>query len=170
VCKKICYSTGPYIKWFLTKLGPEGLHNMLAAYEDKTAEAVCTFAYVEDENSEVKLFRGITEGTIGKWSIKRSLHPPYPLPLKLHLNHYKNSLKAKKIIENSFRMNHQLTSFYSKFKFQLSQEAVAILDGIQSSCQLVMIRLTQSCPRTSKMEYLIGQGGFNCSRNILTRI
>lgn len=58
-------STGPYIKWFLTKLGPEGLHKMLAGYEDKSAKAVCTFAYAENENSEVILFRGITEGTIG---------------------------------------------------------------------------------------------------------
>ncbi|KAG8532010.1 uncharacterized protein KY384_003646 [Bacidia gigantensis] len=32
---------GPYIKWFLQALGHEGLNNMLLAYPDKSAEAVC---------------------------------------------------------------------------------------------------------------------------------
>lgn len=36
---------GPYIKWFLEKLKPEGLHQMLKGFEDKSAQAVCTFAY-----------------------------------------------------------------------------------------------------------------------------
>ncbi|XP_056631926.1 inosine triphosphate pyrophosphatase [Diorhabda sublineata] len=56
---------GPYIKWFLEKLGPEGLHQMLHGFDDKSAKAVCTFAYhpggAEDE---VILFQGITNGTI----------------------------------------------------------------------------------------------------------
>lgn len=55
---------GPYIKWFLDKLGPEGLHKLLAGWEDKSAKAVCTLAYAEDENSEVLLFRGETNGKI----------------------------------------------------------------------------------------------------------
>lgn len=55
---------GPYIKWFLDKLGPEGLHLMLAGFEDKSAEAVCTFAYSPGEGGEVKLFQGRTKGTI----------------------------------------------------------------------------------------------------------
>lgn len=55
---------GPYIKWFLEKLGPEGLHKLLAGFEDKTAQAICTFAYSKGENSEVILFQGITHGTI----------------------------------------------------------------------------------------------------------
>ncbi|KAH0595146.1 hypothetical protein MHUMG1_06895 [Metarhizium humberi] len=32
---------GPYIKWFLAGIGHEGLNNLLAAYADKSAEAVC---------------------------------------------------------------------------------------------------------------------------------
>uniref|UniRef100_A0A6B0UZC5 XTP/dITP diphosphatase n=1 Tax=Ixodes ricinus TaxID=34613 RepID=A0A6B0UZC5_IXORI len=43
---------GPYIKWFLTKLGPEGLHRLLAGFEDKSAYALCTFAYSEGPDSE----------------------------------------------------------------------------------------------------------------------
>ncbi|KAK9739214.1 Ham1 family [Popillia japonica] len=30
---------GPYIKWFLNSVGPEGLHKMLLGYNDKSAEA-----------------------------------------------------------------------------------------------------------------------------------
>ena len=36
---------GPYIKWFLQKMGHEGLNRMLEGFEDKTAYAQCTFAY-----------------------------------------------------------------------------------------------------------------------------
>lgn len=55
---------GPYIKFFLEKLGTEGLHRLLAGHEDKSAQAICTFAFARDENSEVILFQGITHGTI----------------------------------------------------------------------------------------------------------
>lgn len=55
---------GPYIKWFLEKLQPEGLHRMLSGWEDKSARAVCTFAYCESSVAEPKIFQGITEGTI----------------------------------------------------------------------------------------------------------
>ena len=36
---------GAYVKWFLKKVGLEGLNNMLAAYEDKRAYALCSFAF-----------------------------------------------------------------------------------------------------------------------------
>lgn len=56
---------GPYIKWFLEKLGPDGLYNLLAGYEDKTGQAICTLAYHPgEENDEIVLFQGITEGRI----------------------------------------------------------------------------------------------------------
>ncbi|XP_030749643.1 inosine triphosphate pyrophosphatase [Sitophilus oryzae] len=56
---------GPYIKWFLEKLGADGLYTMLAGFDDKTAEAVCTFGYYSgQENAEVILFQGRTQGTI----------------------------------------------------------------------------------------------------------
>lgn len=56
---------GPYIKWFLEKLGPEGLVSMLTAWEDKSAEAVCTFAYSSgNPDEDVILFEGRTNGTI----------------------------------------------------------------------------------------------------------
>jgi len=55
---------GPYIKWFLKGIGAAGLPKMLVGFEDKSAYAMATFAYLEDSSHEVKLFKGITEGTI----------------------------------------------------------------------------------------------------------
>lgn len=56
---------GPYIKWFLEKLKPEGLHQLLAGFEDKSAYALCTFALSSGDASEpVRLFRGRTSGQI----------------------------------------------------------------------------------------------------------
>jgi len=54
---------GPYVKWFLKALGPTGLYRMLNGFEDKTAMAVCTIAYV-NEQGEVNVFSGETNGTI----------------------------------------------------------------------------------------------------------
>ncbi|KIW16913.1 inosine triphosphate pyrophosphatase [Exophiala spinifera] len=55
---------GPYIKHFLGALGHDGLNNMLAAYEDKTAFAVCTFAYCAGPGQEPILFQGRTKGKV----------------------------------------------------------------------------------------------------------
>ena len=45
-------------KWFLEALGHEGLNNLLCAYEDKSAQAVCTFAFCKGPGEEVLLFEG----------------------------------------------------------------------------------------------------------------
>eukprot|EP00516_Mucochytrium_quahogii_P002947 CAMPEP_0203759986 /NCGR_PEP_ID=MMETSP0098-20131031/13358_1 /ASSEMBLY_ACC=CAM_ASM_000208 /TAXON_ID=96639 /ORGANISM=" , Strain NY0313808BC1" /LENGTH=184 /DNA_ID=CAMNT_0050653365 /DNA_START=122 /DNA_END=676 /DNA_ORIENTATION=- len=55
---------GVYIKWFLEKTGHQGLNNLLAAYEDKSAYAQCIFAYTDGPSSEVKTFVGRTPGRI----------------------------------------------------------------------------------------------------------
>lgn len=56
---------GPYIKWFLEKLGPDGLFTLLAGFEDKSAQAVCTFAFHSgEEGADVVLFQGRTDGEI----------------------------------------------------------------------------------------------------------
>ncbi|KAL8772568.1 MAG: hypothetical protein Q9209_002229 [Squamulea sp. 1 TL-2023] len=55
---------GPYIKWFLEALGHEGLNNLLAAYEDRSAEAICTFAYCEGPGHEPLIFEGRVQGKI----------------------------------------------------------------------------------------------------------
>ncbi|NP_001040500.1 inosine triphosphatase isoform X1 [Bombyx mori] len=60
----LCGLPGPYIKWFLDKLKPEGLPRLLAGWEDKSAVAVCTFAYCSGEKDNVILFQGRTKGII----------------------------------------------------------------------------------------------------------
>lgn len=55
---------GPYIKWFVESVGVENLPRLLAGFEDKSAQTVCTFAFTEGPGKEVKLFQGITEGKI----------------------------------------------------------------------------------------------------------
>eukprot|EP00158_Paraphelidium_tribonemae_P005492 Partr_v1_DN27371_c3_g1_i3_m46270 putative Pyrophosphatase that hydrolyzes non-canonical purine nucleotides such as inosine triphosphate (ITP), deoxyinosine triphosphate (dITP) or xanthosine 5'-triphosphate (XTP) to their respective monophosphate derivatives. The enzyme does not distinguish between the deoxy- and ribose forms. Probably excludes non-canonical purines from RNA and DNA precursor pools, thus preventing their incorporation into RNA and DNA and avoiding chromosomal lesions (By similari len=54
---------GPYIKWFLEKLGHEGLNNMLAAYEDKSAYALCIVA-LSPPGQTSYVFEGRTDGKI----------------------------------------------------------------------------------------------------------
>merc|ERR1712046_70388 len=65
----LCFSAlgdlpGVYIKWFLDKLKPEGLHKMLHGFEDKSGKAVCTFALMGSEDKDAKLFQGICPGSI----------------------------------------------------------------------------------------------------------
>jgi inosine triphosphate pyrophosphatase len=55
---------GPYIKWFLDKLGPSGLYRLLEGWEDKGATALCTIAYCPSPGAEVLLFPGEVEGDV----------------------------------------------------------------------------------------------------------
>ncbi|KAM9683000.1 inosine triphosphate pyrophosphatase isoform 2-T2 [Dama dama] len=56
---------GPYIKWFLEKLKPEGLYQLLEGFQDKSAYALCTFAFsTGDPNEPIRLFKGRTMGRI----------------------------------------------------------------------------------------------------------
>eukprot|EP00267_Zea_mays_P051532 XP_020404493.1 inosine triphosphate pyrophosphatase [Zea mays] len=55
---------GPYIKWFLEKIGHEGLNNLLKAYEDKSAFAMCIFSLALGPGEEPITFVGKTVGKI----------------------------------------------------------------------------------------------------------
>jgi inosine triphosphate pyrophosphatase len=55
---------GVYIKWFLEKLGHDGLNKLLAGFDDKTATAQCIFAFSEGPGDEPRLFVGRTHGRI----------------------------------------------------------------------------------------------------------
>jgi len=55
---------GPYIKWFQDSLKSEGLYNILAAYEDKRATAVCTLAFCPAPHADPVLFTGECHGRI----------------------------------------------------------------------------------------------------------
>ena len=55
---------GVYIKWFLEKLGLDGLNRMLAGFESKRAYAQCVFAFAEGPGAEPSVFVGRTQGRI----------------------------------------------------------------------------------------------------------
>ncbi|KAH9909817.1 inosine triphosphate pyrophosphatase-like protein [Xylariomycetidae sp. FL2044] len=55
---------GPYIKWFMKSIGHEGLNNLLAAYDDKSAQAVATFGFSKGPGHPALLFQGRTDGKI----------------------------------------------------------------------------------------------------------
>ncbi|PCG88906.1 Ham1-like protein [Penicillium occitanis (nom. inval.)] len=55
---------GPYIKSFLEALGHEGLNRMLDSFDDRSAEAVCTFAFSNGPGEEPLIFQGRTLGKI----------------------------------------------------------------------------------------------------------
>ncbi|CAN1278744.1 Inosine triphosphate pyrophosphatase [Linum perenne] len=55
---------GPYIKWFLQKIGHQGLNNLLMAYEDKSAYALCAFSFALGPDVEPITFVGKTSGKI----------------------------------------------------------------------------------------------------------
>jgi inosine/xanthosine triphosphate pyrophosphatase family protein len=51
----------PYSKWFMKSLGVQQFHKLLAGFEDKGAQAVCTFAYSEGPGHEPIIFQGRTK-------------------------------------------------------------------------------------------------------------
>lgn len=55
---------GPYIKWFVESIGLDGLNKILYKYDDKSADAICTFGFCEGPGKDVILFQGRTEGNI----------------------------------------------------------------------------------------------------------
>ncbi|PPR89824.1 hypothetical protein GOBAR_AA30863 [Gossypium barbadense] len=58
----LCFNAlkGPYVKWFLQKIGHEGLNNLLMAYEDKSAYALCAFSFALGPDVEPVTFLGKT--------------------------------------------------------------------------------------------------------------
>lgn len=55
---------GVYIKWFLDKLGHDGLNKLLYGFEDKTAHSQCSLAYKKSQDDEIKIFIGQCQGEI----------------------------------------------------------------------------------------------------------
>lgn len=48
----------------MLSLGPLELHKMLAGFDDKSAQAVCTFGYCEGPGHEPITFQGRTDGKL----------------------------------------------------------------------------------------------------------
>jgi hypothetical protein len=51
-------------KWFMLAIGPLQLHKLLEGFEDKSAQAVCTFGYSAGPGHEPVLFQGRTDGKL----------------------------------------------------------------------------------------------------------
>jgi Xanthosine triphosphate pyrophosphatase len=56
-------------KPFMESLGHEGLNKMLDGFEDRTAEAVCTFAFCRGPGAEPMLFQGRTQVSQLHWTL-----------------------------------------------------------------------------------------------------
>merc|ERR1712130_367759 len=50
--------------WFLAKVGLDGLNKMLAAFDDKRAYALCSFAFPPGPSADPIVFVGRTDGII----------------------------------------------------------------------------------------------------------
>jgi inosine triphosphate pyrophosphatase len=55
---------GVYIKWFLDRLGHEGLNRLLVGWDDKGATAQCIFAFSAGPGAPPRLFHGAVPGRI----------------------------------------------------------------------------------------------------------
>ncbi|KAL4893138.1 inosine triphosphate pyrophosphatase-like protein [Aspergillus ambiguus] len=55
---------GPYIKYFFEALGNTGLNRLLDGFDDRTADAVCTFAYSTGPGTQPVIFQGRITGKI----------------------------------------------------------------------------------------------------------
>lgn len=55
---------GPYIKWFLNKMGNDKLFELIKQYDDPGAQAICTYCFME--NDEPTIIQGIVNGKIVK--------------------------------------------------------------------------------------------------------
>ena len=109
---------GPYIKWFLDKIGPEGLYRLLTDWEDKTAQAICTIGYWDGH--EVHLFQGIIEGTIVP---PRGPEGAYGFDYVLQPNGYDRTL-AELGLEIKNKISHRAQAVVKLRDYILQREAV----------------------------------------------
>ncbi|KAI9591972.1 inosine triphosphate pyrophosphatase [Syncephalis fuscata] len=97
---------GPYIKWFMDKIGHDGLNRMLTGFEDKTAYALCTIAYCTGPNEEPVSSRGRVVPARGPANFGwdpifepagfNQTFAEMPLATKLEISHRTRALHAMK--------------------------------------------------------------------------
>eukprot|EP00842_Homolaphlyctis_polyrhiza_P003769 jgi/Hompol1/4393/HPOL_007082-RA len=114
---------GPYIRWFLSAVGPTGLHTMLAGFDNKRASALCTFAYCEP-GSEPVLFEGRTYG-----SIVSPRGPPESFgwdpvfqPDGFDQTYAEMSLELKNTISHRFKALEKVKAFLAERQQQQQQQ------------------------------------------------
>lgn len=104
---------GPYVKWFLEKLGPTGLHKMLLGFDDKSAYAQCIFAFFDGSSmTDPILFDGRCPGTIVE--PRGPTHfgwDPIFLPEESNLTYAEMESSAKQAISHRGRAFRQLKDY-----------------------------------------------------------
>lgn len=103
----------------MDKLGTAKLYKLLDGFEDKSAQAVCTLAFMRNENSEVILFKGITDGTIVEprgppdfgWD-------PNFQPLGYEKTYAEMSKQMKNQISHRFRAVDKLKNYFDDDKLE----------------------------------------------------
>ena len=99
----------------MDKLGPEGLFKLLAGWEDKSAQAVCTFAYMGGENEDVILFQGKTEGDIVKPRGSRDFGwDPCFQPKGFDKTYGELSSEVKNTISHRYRALDKLRDYFNE--------------------------------------------------------
>lgn len=68
-CKALGGLPGPYIKWFMQALTPEGFCNLMKQYKDKSAMAISTIGLFD--GNEFHMFEGKVKGRIADRPIRK---------------------------------------------------------------------------------------------------
>jgi inosine triphosphate pyrophosphatase len=107
---------GPYIKWFLDKCGHDGLNNLLAAYEDKSAYAQTVVAFCKGPGHEPVVFDGRTTGTIvpPRGPLEFGWDPVFE-PEGTGRTYAEMSKSEKDAISHRGRAFNQLRDYFRKF-------------------------------------------------------
>ena len=106
---------GPYIKWFMKKIGLVGLNKLLLGYADKTIEAKCIFAYQESRDSQIHYFTGITKGTLvePRGNMNFGWDPVF-LPKGYNETYGEMDSESKNVISHRYKALQLLKEFLNK--------------------------------------------------------
>ncbi|KAA8491216.1 Inosine triphosphate pyrophosphatase [Porphyridium purpureum] len=111
---------GPYIKWFLEKIGHDGLNRMLDGFDDRSAYAQCIFAYCDGstwsgEELEARTFVGKTSGTIvaSRGPANFGWDPIF-LPDGFHLTYAEMDRDVKNSISHRYRALSAVREFFDQ--------------------------------------------------------
>jgi inosine triphosphate pyrophosphatase len=107
---------GPYIKWFLDSLGLEGLNNLIASSDDKSAYAQTIVAFCPAPGEDVVVFDGRTMGKIVKarGSLEFGWDPVFEPDEGNGLTYAEMSKDQKDAISHRSRAFSQLRDYFVK--------------------------------------------------------
>jgi inosine triphosphate pyrophosphatase len=107
---------GPYIKWFLDSCGHDGLNNMIAFSEDKSAYAQTVVAFCPGPGMDVVVFDGRTMGKIvsARGPLDFGWDPVFEPDEGGGLTYAEMSKEAKDAISHRSRAFSQLRNYFIK--------------------------------------------------------